>query len=286
MFTIGFDIGGTKTSSIVGDESGCFEGFSSVATPMERGSLLTMLRDAIESYKKRYGCAAVGIGIAGAKRSSDRLWTPNIPAADGFPLAYGLSEQVGLPVFIENDAHTALLGERWLGSLQGEDNAMLLSVGTGIGSAVVLDGRILRGAHNVAGSVGWLCMSENGEHMLHYEELASGSSLNVMAENAGFLDSRKLISMARSGDLAAKSTLESWVKLLAAGIASLASAFDLSTISLAGGISEEFDLYARELTSYARRFASPTNASLSIRKAELGSRAGVCGAVKLALDNL
>ncbi|WP_418605622.1 ROK family protein [Georgenia sp. SUBG003] len=126
---------------------------------------------------------SVAVGLPGWTTSTVPRWVPNLPFLDGVPLAESVGERLGASCTLLNDAQATLLAERSEGVLRGRRSAVLVALGTGIGGAVLLEGRIVRGHHGCAGSFGWLPVSAEAPDPHHggWEQAASGAAL----ESAG-----------------------------------------------------------------------------------------------------
>lgn len=284
MGVSGFDIGGTKILS------GCLHDDEVVLnkkeqTPDSFDVLIDCICEKIKLHRTVTDISAVGIGIAGAVDDNGELWCPNIPAASGKPFAEILEERCGLKVFLENDAHAALRGEMWKGALKDSDNAALVSVGTGIGAAVLVNGKVIGGKHDVAGACGWILTRDIHGQLRHYEELASGEGLNRIANEIG-LTSFELVSACRNGDKRAYEQFSIWADYLAEGIASIASIYDVDTVAIGGGLSKEFDLFEETIKNHISDYASPLVKKVIIKKAELSDLACLYGAISLAMQKI
>lgn len=283
MGVSGFDIGGTKILS------GCLNNGElnlkqQEQTPLCFDSLIDFICEKVRLHSTVSDISAVGIGIAGAIDDNGVLWCPNIPAASGNPLVETLEQRCGKRVFLENDAHAALRGELWKGALKNSRNAALVSVGTGIGAAFVIDGKVISGKHDVAGACGWILTRDIHGQLKHYEELASGEGLNRIAAEIG-LSSFELIAACRSGDKQAQEHFSLWSDYLAEGIATIASICDVDTVAIGGGLSKEFDLFEDTIKKHISEFASPLVKNIKIIKAELSDLACLYGALSLAMQN-
>lgn len=277
---LGLDIGGTKVyaGGAQGEKLLVTERFE---TPGDLEGLLALIDAMLRRAPQP--CESIGIGVAGGVRGDGTLWIPNLPWLTGIDLRTLLRERCGLPVRIENDSHAALYGEHWLGAAQGQDNVILLAIGTGIGGAFLVDGRILAGAHGTTGSVGWLplgCDPDNGA-VTNYETLASGSALHTFAKEQGYPDSFVMMEGYRAGEAAAKTAFESWAAYLGFGIAALASVMDPACIIITGGMSREYEAFHPILQKHLAAFASPMAGEARLCKAQLGDKAGLYGAVRL-----
>jgi glucokinase len=232
--------------------------------------------------------AGVGVGLPGIVQGNAATWVPNVPYVVGEALAADLEDALGAPVHLANDAQTALLGEARYGAARAVQSAALFSIGTGVGGAILLGNRVLRGAHGAAGSFGWINVSGAEPHDPEHgqlELLASGQALNLLAREDGrYPDAKALVAAARSGDREAVSQLGQVGWLLGSAVATVASALDPEVVLLTGGVSEAFEPLEPSLREALSALASPTARTIPVRRAALGSRAGAWGAVALAAE--
>jgi glucokinase len=306
----GIDVGGTKISGGVVDEAGAVLEelrVESPATDVEAiedaiTSLVTQLRD-------RHDIAAVGVGAAGYvdKARAVVMFAPNIAWRD-VNLKAELEERIHLPVVVENDANAAAWGEFTYGAGHDVDDLLLVTVGTGVGGGVVLDGELYRGAFGVGAEIGHMrvvpdgilcgcgnrgCLEQYGSGTALVREVraaARGGSLLAadLLQRAGGDPDRitgpLVTEAAHDGDPFAVEQLAVLGRWLGEGIASLTAVLDPAVVVLGGGVSEAGDLlldpvraaFASQLTGRGHR---PV---LDIRRARLGNRAGLIGAADLA----
>jgi glucokinase len=186
-------------------------------------------------------------------------------------------------VLVANDGQLALLGEVWCGAAKDMQNAILVSIGTGIGGAILMDGRIRSGANGTAGSMGWLVVGREEDDCTFYESIASGTALNRAAgSRLQGMSSHDLIRALKQGNSDASSVFSEWVKNLGSGIASLASVFDPEAVVITGGLSREGDLILPQLRKMVSQFASPFTRNTVIRIGELQDKATMYGAIRMA----
>ena len=283
MNAIGFDIGGTKIYTAYGEGETLHE-LLRFPTPQDLPSMLELFEYVVHKYSKEADCISIGIGLAGAKKPDGTLWVPNIPCLTGVNLEMLLEQRFGIKAVVVNDAHAALYGERWLGCAQNVSNAVLIAIGTGIGGAFLLDGQIVKGSHDAAGSLGWMTMKTDPQSnkMLHYEEVASGSALDMIArENGKYQSGVELLTEYRKGDTEAEKRFSCWASYLGYGIAAMASIMDVELIILTGGISQEYELFFPIIRDKIKTFASPLNQNAAVCLCTLGDKAGLYGALRL-----
>ncbi len=312
--TIGVDVGGTKIAAAVVDQGGAVHDHVQLATPAGDGepgaeAVETSICSAVRQLMSRNRVGAVGLAVAGfvdAGRSILRF-APNLPLRDR-PLRKVISHRVGLPVVVENDANAAAWAEHRFGAGRGVPDVVMVTVGTGLGGGIVLEGRLLRGAFGGAAELGHVRMVPGGlpcgcGNLGCWEQYSSGRALVREAqafahsqprqaarllELAGgrveSIDGRMVTRAAREADPAARTLLASLGRWLGEGIADLANVLDPAVVVVGGGVCEAGDLLldpAREVFD-AVLPASAYRPHLRIVAAELGNDAGMVGAADLA----
>lgn len=308
--TCGIDIGGTKIAGAVVDPDGNVVAEDRVESPAtDPTAMEEAAAHLVAGFAAEHGITAVGVGAAGyvASDRSTVLFAPNI-AWRNEPLGADLARLTGLPVVVENDANAAAWGEFRYGGGADVDDQLMVTVGTGVGGGIVIDGALLRGAHGVGAEIGHLCVVPDGRvcgcgNHGCLEQYASGTALVRAAREAvaaSSLLARDLLqraegdpakitgpmitAAARDGDRFAIEQFERLGQWLGHGIASLVAVLDPAVVVIGGGVSEAGALlidplrasFEHELSGRGYR---PT---AEIRLAELGNRAGVIGAADLA----
>jgi glucokinase len=303
--TLGLDIGGTKVLGIALDEHGNVVADQMHASEHGFDALVeccTKLVDAIDASG-----APVGVGAAGLVDHDGRLnYAPNIPGVVNAPLQDELAKRTGRKVVVDNDANVAALGEVTYGAAVGAKDALMVTLGTGIGGGIILDGKVLRGAHGFAAEIGHWTVQRDGPkcacgELGHWEAIASGNALGRMAREmiadgrgGAILDAAKgqiadvtghqVGTAAANGDPDALALLEEYADNVALGLAGLTNILDPQMIVVAGGIIALGPLlfdpvraaFARHVEGVDYRPAVP------IVPAKLGLRAGGIGAAVLA----
>lgn len=310
-YTIGIDVGGTKVLGGVVDENGKILTTARKNTPREGGFALTQtIAETAKELMAQFEIESVGVSAAGFV-SSDRktmLATPNIADWNGVNLDYELTQLIGLPVVIENDANAAAWGEAKFGAGQNQDHMMMLTVGTGIGGGIVVNGALYRGAFGIAAEFGHLRVVPDG-HLCGcggrgcFEQYASGNALlrhareaisaspeiarNLLARGDGTvagLTGKAITEAARDGDpvaLAAFNTTGQW---LGAGIASLSVILDPACVVIGGGVIEAGEILLKPTREWLERtmpFAGK-HPYPTLIAAQLGNEAGLVGVADLA----
>jgi len=306
----GVDVGGTKILGGVVDEQGTIVEEVRVDSPAtDVDAIETAIAAVVKELAGRHEFASVGVGAAGYVDKTRRtvMFAPNIAWRD-VNLAERLENRVGIDVVIENDANAAAWGEFAYGAGADVDDLLLVTVGTGVGGGLVLDGELYRGAFGVGAEIGHMRVVPNGilcgcGNKGCYEQYASGSALvrdARAAAAAGSLLARGLLDRAggdvtkitgpliteaaHDGDPFAIESLTTLGIWLGEGIASLTAILDPAVVAIGGGVADADELllgptrraFDAQLTGRGHRPA------LEIRKASLGNRAGLIGAADLA----
>ena len=294
---IGVDLGGTKVRVGSVDRDGGVLRRSERSTPRDSQSeLVAVLEAAVgEELERDTSIAALGFGIPSTidQREGRVVSSVNVPLAD-LDFREHMSRRFSLPVAIDNDANAAAVAEWTVGSGRGVQNLVLLTLGTGIGGGLVLDGRPYRGATGAAAELGHLVVDRDGPTCPcggrgHLEVLASGTAADVLAQ-AHFgprSDAGDLVRRANEGDAAARQLLARMGESLGLGIASLVNIFDPELVVVGGGFAAAGNLIlepAREVV--AREALAPARDRVRIVRAALGPDAGLIGAGLVAFELL
>lgn len=307
---IGLDIGGTKIAGAVVDEAGTVLAERVEPTPAESdaASVEAVLLDLVTSLRTRHDVAAIGVGAAGIVEwpAGRMLWAPNNAYRD-WPIRERLEKAANLPVVVDNDANVAALAEARLG--EPYPNMVLVTVGTGIGGGLVLDGAIYRGPTGLGAELGHIILNPDGPRCGCgrrgcFEAYASGTALNRMAREAAAEDPDGLIARLGAadgevtghtvlravgrGDATAAALFARLGRWLGVGIASLANIFEIDAVVVGGGLVETGELLLGPARAAAREYAyAPTARGIPpVVAATFGSAAGTIGAALLALDHV
>ncbi|PFG37875.1 glucokinase [Georgenia soli] len=310
MLTIGVDIGGTKIAAGVVDEDGRLLATATFPTdPTDPRAIELAVITAVAQLREGREIAGVGVAAAGyiSPRRDGVVFAPNIAWRD-YPLRDRLSAGIDLPIVIENDANAAGWAEFRFGSGRHVENMVMLTVGTGLGGAIVADGRLLRGAFGAAGEIGHMEMVPRGHycgcgHEGCWEMYASGRALARAARNAAVaypdrahalveaaggpgqkIKGTHVTEAAMAGDPLAVELLASLGTWLGAGISDLAAIVDPELAVVGGGVVGAGELLMGPTRESFRRnlTARGFRGELRIEPAELGNEAGMVGAADLA----
>jgi len=289
---IGLDVGGTKIRSGLVDREGTVLAEREMQSPASsEDDVLAALDAAVESLLDER-VAAIGYGIpANLERGTGRaLWATNLPLTDVDVLAR-TRDRFGLPVGIENDASAAALAEWRLGAGRGVDNLLMVTLGTGVGGGIVLDGALVRSwvelGHVVVQEGGQVCTC--GGHG-HLEVLASGSAADVAARElyGDDADAHVLVGHAKAGDEAAVDALAHIGRTLGAVIGSLANLLDPELVVIGGGFGAAAGRVVLEPAREAARREAiyPADRRLRVVPAQLGPESGLVGAGLVGFEAL
>jgi glucokinase len=242
--------------------------------PDSRDAFVALLRESMVEH----GAQALGIGIPGLADNTRCRWVPNLPFLDGLDLAEVLP---GIRIGLGNDAQLSLLAEALSGTAMGMDDAILLAIGSGIGSAVLADGAIISGNLGAACSFGWACADMDAspdDHCGWLERQASGSALDRLAQSAGWGNGASLIAQARSGEPAAVAALEPPMHILGTTLVGAIALLAPRAVILAGGVVAAFDVLAPLIESRLMRLLPPHLRQVQLLAARHGPGAGLIGA--------
>jgi len=291
---LGIDIGRGLIRTAVADLSG------SVVARLDRpnkarssGALLKSVRDCAEDAVREAGLRlpdliATVVGTPGVPDplSATLRRAPNLPGWERKGLLNELRSVVGTDLVVENDANLAAVGEHESGAARGVDVFVCLTVGTGIGMGIVVDGSLFRGAHGAAGEVGYLPYgwpppgTPPRQGML--ESAAAADSVVEIAAAGGLTvrTAKEVFQLAHDGDARALRAVEEEASRLAFVVASVAAVIDPALVVLGGGVGKNTDLLAGPL---ARALAAATPLRPEIVPGELGEEAALTGAIATAL---
>lgn len=287
----GIDLGGTHARVGLIDRRGRLRGWDKLAgvAALGPGEATRHLAETIHRLAGQAGMApvAVGLGMPGPLdlRRGIAVAPPNMPAWHGAPVIDLLARAGGLPVHLERDANTALLGERWHGAARGRRHVVLLTLGTGVGGAALVDGRLLRGRDGLAGEFGHMTVDVDGPpcgcgNPGCIEAIASGTALRRRTGR----EAVHVFAAARAGDSDARAAVADAARALGAGLANLVNLYNPEVAVIGGGMLAARDLlWDPMLAEMKKRALAPAAEGLAIVPAHLGDVAGVVGAAYLAL---
>ena len=291
-YSIGVDLGGTNIKIVVISNDGNELEYLTCDTADAAGSWAQTIKQNVDEIQNQRGQSPCHIGLA----------APGLAASDGRSIAYMQGRLKGLqgfvwqdfldsvaPVVVLNDAHAALLGEAWRGAAKGYRNVILLTLGTGVGGAVLVEGRLIKGQIGRAGPLGHVTVYSDGSPDI----VNTPGSLEQMignyniAERSGgrFSSTRLLVEAHLRGDKEATTVWLRSIFHLAAAIASFINAFDPEIVIVGGGIAKAgpalFDPLRKELDRFEWR---PLGHTVQVVPAALGEKAGAIGAAYYGIE--
>ncbi len=312
MALLGMDLGGTKLASAVFTEDGKL--IRKSIFPLgkrkgpEVGQLITgSIRDIINSSSDEgFTISSIGISVPGISRATTgKVWAPNIPGWEDYPLLEEAASVSGnIPIVIESDRSCYIMGEVWQGNAKGCRDAIFLSVGTGIGAGILVNGEVLRGSHDIAGSIGWMALSKpfKNEYISCgcFEYFASGAGIAGIAvrmineddEYEGFLrnipsgeiTSHEVFSAYEKGDSLASAVIGQSVEFWGMAVANLISLFNPEKIIMGGGVFGPALPLIPAIKKEASKWAQPVSINqVTVMESALAGDAGVTGAGYMAL---
>lgn len=308
---IGVDLGGTKLlCGVIGTDAEIVSCTRATSAKLTRDELIELLcaqlATAVESHRE---VEAIGLGVP---CTIDRVRGVCVNAVHldlaGVALAEIVADRLGLPVFCDNDGNVAAIAEQRHGAARGERNVVLLTLGTGIGGGLILDGRPYRGSHGAGAELGHIVVDLDGPECGEgcpnrgcIEAIASGRALaregRLAAAGqpdsplgrqlaAGRLDGSAVTSAALAGDPAATRVVRTIGRRLGTALAGIANAFDPDRIVVGGGVMAAGELLLGPAREALRERALPPQNQVAVTAAALGEHAGMIGAATMARDEL
>ena len=312
MYNIGIALGGTKTvASVVNEDYRILRtGKTPTSTPRSADEIFddiaAMCREAMDKAGVTINdISSIGMGTPGTVNGEGVIEFANNLGFNNVPARDMLKERLGdLPVFIANDANCAALGEAYAGCGNGSKNFVAVTLGTGVGSGIIVDGKIVTGVNFAGGECGHMVIMVDGEACTCgrrgcWEAYASATALirqtkeamekypdSVMHELAkaeGKVSGRTAFDAMRKGDIAGIEVVDNYIKYVACGLIDIVNALQPEIICVGGGICNEGDTLMTPLKRFvqAERYSIHSKIQTKIMKAELGNDAGVIGAALL-----
>ena len=296
-YSIGVDLGGTNLRVAAVDSNGKMLQRESATACFDKGPQFVMnsIVEIVERMHTR--CAGhelrgVGIGVPGFidMDLGVIVGSANLPGFQGLPVRDEIQQRLGIPILLENDANAAALGEMWIGAGKNVKDLILLTLGTGIGGGIVIDGKVMHGAHGMAGEFGHMTVIPEGNpcgcgNRGCLEKHASASAIAAMASLMHFgreVTSEQVYELALQGNERAKMVFASMGRALGIAIASLINIFNFPLYLISGGPLPAWDFFAPSmLAEVSSRSFIFSLTGTRIEKALLGADAGLYGAAYL-----
>ncbi len=312
MYYIGIDLGGTNIVAAVVNEK--YEIIAKESTPTALPRDAASIFDDIAKISKAAAEKAgiflddvewVGLGTPGTvNQDTGKIEYANNLGFEDIPAKKMLEDRLGRPTYLENDANCAALGEALAGCGDGAKNFIAVTLGTGVGSGIILDGKIVNGINFAGGECGHMVIVKDGEPCTCgrngcWEAYASatalirqtivamnanpGSDMHQIAREHGKVSGRTAFDAMRKGDKAGAEVCEKYIEYVACGITNLINAFQPEVLCVGGGICNEGETLMGPIREYVKRerYSMHSKIQSKIVKAELGNDAGIIGAALL-----
>lgn len=297
---VALDVGGTDVKYAVVDASGALSREGSFPTRAHEGGEALVRRMAERVNELRAQDASIrGVAVSTAGQvlldHATVSFASNIPGLSGLNLGEALRKATDLPCHVENDVNAAALGEQWLGAARGARALIMLTLGTGVGGAAIMDDRLFTGARGSAGEFGHMTLYPGGDpcpcgQVGCFERYASAGALErathaLPAAHPARGDLRALFDACRAGDADALCVLERWVDDLAMGLTNLVHGFNPDVILLGGGVSAQGAyLSERVYARLAARALPSFMEGVRVETAALHNSAGLLGAARALFE--
>jgi glucokinase len=309
-FVFAADLGGTHLRVATVDRNGKISCRQVQPTPQgeKPNEIVRALIDAVHECERKTAAqggalSAVSVVVPGTVNVADGVVVkaPNVSCLDGFRLAAALESELEWPVILENDANAAAIGEMWQGAGQGHRTLICVTLGTGVGGGIILDGKLWRGADGSAGEIGHIgvdpfagvaCMCGSRGCL---EVYASATAIvrmtrearprypNSILHNTEDLTSAKIYQAGREGDELAIEVFRQMGVYLGIGLASLINVLNPEIVVIGGGLSNGWELFEKHMHQQVIERAFPIPARrVKIVRAQCGDDAGLLGAAQLA----
>lgn len=292
MNVIGIDLGGTAIKlGIFTADGNCLKSLTvDTPQPATPEAVLSQMVDAIAQIDPDNQCMAIGVGTPGPADATGRIAKVaiNLAGWENIPLADWLETKTGKPTILANDANCAGLGEAWLGAGRNFQDLILLTLGTGVGGAIIIDGKLFIGREGAAGELGLISLYPDGPmcNSGNQGSLEQHTSIAAIRRRTG-KEPAELGRLAQVGDTEALTFWQEYGKDLGISIGNLIYVLTPQAVIIGGGISASFEYFLPAMQAEIEKRVLPTSrVGLQILPAELGNSAGMVGAAKLAIQNL
>ena len=310
-YAVGIDLGGTAVKIGLFSEDGHVLDKTEIRTRVSLGmdtvldDVASCVMEMTEKHQIALSGITAGLGFPGLLEASGRIdASVDLNVYDYYPGAELSRRLNGIPVAVENDANTAALGEMWQGGGKGYNSLILITLGTGIGSGIVIDKKILRGAHGLAGEIGHIQMNPDEPELCNcggrgcLDQIASATGIVRYAhrylEASGEasvlrgmdpLTAKDVIDAARSGDKLARESLTCCMDYLGRMIASVCYVIDPEAVLIGGGVSKAGPYILDLIFEQYKKYPALKKYFPDFALARLGGEAGMYGAAYLAFSS-
>ena len=316
MAVIALDLGGTKLAAALFSDNGDILFKTNSRLDKRQGAEVgkLILQQVNEIFDKaevmNEKVPAIGICVPGiAYARTGKVWAPNIPGWDDYPLLEELRQSINnnkIKIKIDSDRACYILGEVWKGNAQGCSDAIFLSVGTGIGAGILINNEVLRGSHDIAGAIGWMALDRPFKEKYiacgDFEYNASGEGILKVAKemlddahfsksalkkiNTDQLSAKDVFDAYEKGDELSRKVISNAIECWGMAVANLVSLFNPEKIIFGGGVFGPALKFLNEIHSEAKKWAQPISIQqVKLQDSALGNDAGLYGAGWLALKD-
>lgn len=304
-YIICFDIGGTFVKYGLINQNGQMVFKDKALTPKHdiQTLLPELIIEKIKCLQNDFEITGIGISSCGLvnHEKGEILFSNNLPGYTGMKLAEIIFKTIELPVVVENDVKCACLGEMWKGSIQGKQNVVFLTLGTGIGSSIIIDGKIVNGSHRLAGELGHMVIVANGRpcgcgRKGCYERYAATSAFvndyieekkkqGIILEN---VSGEQILQFVIEKDPIATMVYKRFVSYISIGLVNIAHLLNPEAIIIGGGIAEQTEQFIQDINTEIKNEIMPIyhNQEDLVFPSALGNDAGMYGAGYLTLKRL
>lgn len=286
-FVLAADIGATVTRLALCDLLGYPMHHGTIPTPgTDPASTITGLVVGLKTFmqaKPKARVQGLAVGVPGYVSADCRtvLFASNLPGWRDIPLADALEDALGISCVLDNDVNMAAIGEGYFGMAKGVRDYVFLDLGTGIGTGIVIDGRLHRGSHGLGGEFALVAHAGAGGRIRSIEAEAAGWALRDQAQRLGFRDVPGLFTAFETGDSRAQTVLKRAIRALAVAVANLCAVVDPMLVVVGGGLAKPSDLF---LTGIRQVLEDRLPFPPLVERTSLDDSAAVLGAATVALD--
>lgn len=297
-YAIGIDIGGTKVAIGLVDSQGRIHAEKTIkmdqtSPPVEMvGEMIDSIRELLLSYGiDETELKGIGIGAPGPLNPNKGviICPPNLPRWNDFHLVDEIKKYIDLPIQLENDASAAAVAEKWIGAAQNDDFFVYLTISTGIGAGIFLNGKLVTGRTGNAGEVGHIVLDASKEKCACgqrgcWGSLASGAAIARRASRitGSPVTTAEAIDLAKQGDPKMALLIEETFEYIGMGCVAVINSFDPGKLVIGGGVIQAGDFLFTTIRDYVSKYAlNPSGRKTEMVPAELGQMSGLIGAAGL-----